>query len=171
MLAATQSPKTPEAVEGEDPALASQSKSVAALLQRDTQVVVRLRIPRRQLDSAPVRRHALCDAARRLERRAQVAPAQLRCCFRFSANLYCPVRRGRAGAPARAPCGRRRGAGAAVAAAIPQMDYEFIIADLDVPALGTPNSAPTVQALQAATTAVLGQAADGYAQLRSQLPE
>ena len=49
---------------------------------------------------------------------------------------------------------------AAVAAAIPQMDYEFIIADLDVPALGTPNSAPTVQALQAATTAVLGQSAE-----------
>ncbi|MDG1416124.1 MAG: M20 family metallopeptidase [Alphaproteobacteria bacterium] len=45
---------------------------------------------------------------------------------------------------------------AGVAVDIPEMDYEFINADLDVPALGTPNSAPTVQALESATAAVLG---------------
>ena len=49
---------------------------------------------------------------------------------------------------------------ATVAANIPDMDYEFITADLDVPALGTPNSAPTVQALEAATAAVLGTSAE-----------
>ncbi len=49
---------------------------------------------------------------------------------------------------------------AGVAADIPEMDYEFINADLDVPALGTPNSAPTVQALASATAAVLGASSE-----------
>ena len=49
---------------------------------------------------------------------------------------------------------------ASVATSIPDMDYEFITADLDVPALGTPESAPTVRALQAATAQVLGHSAE-----------
>ena len=49
---------------------------------------------------------------------------------------------------------------ASVAASIPDMDYEFITADLDVPALGTPESAPTVRALKAATLQVLGHSAE-----------
>ena len=49
---------------------------------------------------------------------------------------------------------------ASVAASIPDMDYAFITADLDVPALGTPESAPAVRALQAATAQVLGHSSE-----------
>ncbi len=49
---------------------------------------------------------------------------------------------------------------ASVAAQIPDCDYEFITADLDVPALGTGLETPTVRALEAASTAVLGQSSE-----------